>query len=83
MSSAFSWGHVILLVLLATTVAAQEVPKDQPPLWSAKPDVAAFEKMENDRLASAQRAVDQIVAAKGPKTIENTLVPYDDAVNGC
>jgi thimet oligopeptidase len=79
MSSAFSWGHVILLVLLATTVAAQEMPKGQPPLWSAQPDIAAFEKMENDRLAAAQRAIDQIVAVEGSRTIENTLVPYDEA----
>jgi thimet oligopeptidase len=80
MTNAFSWGRVIVLMLFATTVAAQEMPKDQPPLWSAKPDVAAFDKMENDRLTAAQRAIDQIVAAKGPKTIENTLVPYDDAI---
>jgi thimet oligopeptidase len=79
MSSAFSWGHVILLVLLATTVAAQEMPKSQPPLWSAQPDIAAFEKMENDRLAAAQRAIDQIVAVEGSRTIENTVVPYDEA----
>lgn len=55
------------------------MPKDQPPLWSAKPDIAAFEKMENDRLAAAQRAIDRIVAAEGSRTIENTLVSYDEA----
>jgi thimet oligopeptidase len=62
------------------TVAAQEMPKSQPAVWSAKPDVAAFEKMENDRLAAAQHAIDQIVAAKGPRTIDNTLAPYDEAI---
>jgi len=68
------------LLLLVPTVAAQELPKFQPPLWSAKPDVAAFEKMEDDRLAAALRAIDQIVAVKGSRTIENTLVPYDEAI---
>jgi thimet oligopeptidase len=55
------------------------MPKDQPPIWNAKPDVATFEKMENDRLAAAQQAINQIVAVKAPRTIENTLAPYDEA----
>jgi thimet oligopeptidase len=80
MPNAFSCGHVMVLALLATNIAAQEMPKNQPPLWIAKPDIFAFERMENDRLASAQRAIDQIVAVEGSRTIENTLVPYDDAI---
>ena len=80
MSTVLSRAHVIALLLLVTTVAAQEMPKSQPPLWSAKPDVSAFEKMENERLAAAQRAIDQIVAVKGSRTIENTLAPYDEAI---
>jgi thimet oligopeptidase len=80
MSTVFRRGRVIALLLFATTVAAQELPKSQPPVWSSKPDVAAFEKMENDRLATAQRAIDQIVAIKGSRTIENTLAPYDEAI---
>src|SRR5580704_5979754 len=80
MSSVFCRAQVITLLLLVTTIAAQDLPKSQPPLWSAKPDVAAFEKMENDRLAAAQRAIDQIVAVKSSRTIENTLAPYDEAI---
>jgi thimet oligopeptidase len=41
--------------------------------------VVAFEKMENDRLAAAQRSIDQIVAISGSRTIENTLAPFDEA----
>ena len=67
------------ILLLAVSLCAQEMPKNQPPVWSSKPDVATFEKMENERLAAAQRSVDQIVAVKGPRTIENTLSPYDEA----
>lgn len=80
MSTVFCRCYVIALVLLVTTLAAQELPKSQPPVWSAKPDVAAFEKMENDRLAAAQRAIDQVVAVKGSRTIDNTLAPYDEAI---
>jgi thimet oligopeptidase len=79
MAAVFCRARVIVLALLATTFAAQEMPKDQPPLWSARPDAAAFEKMENGRLAAAQRAIDQIVAVHGSRTIENTLAPYDEA----
>jgi len=48
-------------------------------MWSAKPDVAAFEKIENDRLAAAQRAINQLIAVKDTRTIENTLAPFDEA----
>ena len=34
----------------------------------------------NDRLAAGQTSIDQLVAAKGARTIENTLVPYDEAI---
>jgi Zn-dependent oligopeptidase len=50
----------------------------QAPIWIGKPDVAAFEKMENDHLAAGQAAIDKILAVKGARTIENTLVPYDE-----
>jgi thimet oligopeptidase len=75
--SRFIYGVAVLL--LVVTAGGQEIP-DQAPLWSTKPDVAAFEKMENSRLTAAQAAADQVVAAKAPRTIENTLAPYDEAV---
>ena len=80
MTSILCRGRVVAVLLLATTAGAQEWPKDQPPLWSAKPDLAAFEKMENARLTAAQQAIDQIVAVNGPRIIENTLRPYDEAI---
>jgi thimet oligopeptidase len=70
---------VFALALLAQTAQAQKPPPSQPPLWSTKPDIAAFERMENARLASVQRAIQQIAAVKGTRTIENTLAPYDEA----
>jgi thimet oligopeptidase len=64
----------------ATAAAAQDLLQAQPPLWSKKPDVAAFEKIENERLAAAQRSIDGIVAVKGPRTIDNTLSNFDEAL---
>lgn len=75
------WMIVYLAsVVAAPVVAAQEMPGSQPPVWSTKPDIAAFEKIENDHLAAAQRSIDQIVAAQGARTVENTLAPYDEAI---
>jgi thimet oligopeptidase len=70
---------LVLIVLCGATSFAQQFPATQPSIWSAKPDAAAFEKSENARIASAQAAIARIVANHGPKTIENTLAPYDDA----
>jgi thimet oligopeptidase len=69
----------IVLGALAITASAQEMPKSQPPLWTTKPDAAAFEKIDNDYLAGAQRSIDTLIAAKGKRTIENTLAPFDEA----
>ena len=71
---------VLLTFLLAITAAAQSGPSSQPTVWATKPDAAAFEKIVNDRLAEGQKSIDEIVAVKGARTIENTLVPYDEAI---
>ena len=66
-------------LIWAVLAVAQEMPKSQPPLWSTKPDAAAFEKIENDKLAGAQRSIDALVAVKGARTVDNTLAAFDDA----
>ena len=68
------------LLLIGAFASAQEIPKSQPPLWGAKPDVAAFEKIEDSRLAAAQQTIDRLIAVKAPRTIDNTLRPYDEAL---
>ena len=69
-----------LPLFLVAVLSAQRITVSQATLWASKPDVAAFEKIENDRLAAGQLAIDTLIAVKGPRTIENTLVPYDEAV---
>jgi thimet oligopeptidase len=59
---------------------AQPVPYNQPTVWASNPNVTQWEQTENDRLDAAQKSIDQLVAVKGPRTIENTLAPYDEAV---
>jgi thimet oligopeptidase len=69
----------LALAMVATSAGAQDV-KLPPPVWSTKPDLAQFEAMENADLAAAQKSIDQLVAATGTRTIDNTLVPLDHAV---
>ena len=72
-------GYGLIVVFMAASAWAQ-MPASQPPLWHAKPDVAAFEKVENEHLAAADRFIATVVAVKGPRTIQNTLVPFDEAI---
>jgi thimet oligopeptidase len=64
---------------LAALLSAQKITVSQPTLWASKPDVIAFEKIENDRLAAGQRSIDNLLGVKEPRTIENTLAPLDEA----
>jgi thimet oligopeptidase len=68
-------------IVLAAILSAQKVSVSQPTIWASKPDVASFEKIENDRLAAGQRAIETLLAVKGSRTIDNTLVPFDEAVH--
>jgi thimet oligopeptidase len=69
-----------VLSCLTCALSAQQIPASQPPVWSTKPDAAAFEKLENQRIEQAQALIDQVAAVHGTHTIENTLTPFDDAV---
>jgi thimet oligopeptidase len=69
-----------LPLMLAAVLSAQNVTISQPTVWASKPDVPAFEKINNDRLAEGQRSIDTLLAVKGPRSIDNTLVPFDEAM---
>lgn len=73
-------AHFLILPLLMINAAAQKVSISQPTVWATKPDVAGFEKIENEHLEAAQHSIDALVAARGPRSIENTLAPFDEAV---
>jgi thimet oligopeptidase len=51
-----------------------------PHLWDKPLDPTTFEKRVNERLDGVQKSINQLLAVKGPRAIENTLSPYDDAV---
>ena len=66
--------------ILVSMLSAQNLTVSQPTIWAGRPDVSGFEKIENDRLDAGKRAIDELLAVKGQRTIENTLVPFDEAV---
>src|SRR6201998_1049227 len=69
-----------LPLFVAAVLSAQGISVSQPTNWASKHDVAAFKKIENDRLDAGKHAIDELIAVKGQRTIENTLVLYDEAV---
>jgi thimet oligopeptidase len=50
------------------------------PFWTGMHDAATFERAMNARLAHAKVVLEAMIAAKGARTIENTLRPYDDVL---
>ena len=78
----------VFAVLCATiaagtlTLAAQS-PAAVDPLhaWVSGKDPAALESWVNQRLAEEQADIDKVLAVTGPRTVENTLRPFDDAQN--
>jgi thimet oligopeptidase len=76
-----SFKSLLALAFVAIyTQAVYAQAASQPTVWASKPDIPAFEETVNDRLAAAQKAIDQITSTKGSRTIENTLIPFDVAV---
>ncbi len=72
------------LAALAATAkpaaSASALPPDEAPFWTGKPNAAQFKGRVLTRLKRAQVSLDLLVAAKGPRTLANTLVPYDEVI---
>jgi len=51
-----------------------------PHIWDKPLDPATLERRVNDQVDLAKKNIDQLLAVKGQRTVENTLAPYDAAV---
>ena len=78
-----------LAVVLAVPVAAATVKaksaapatvSDNAPFWTGRPSAATFKARQQRRLVLAKASLDRMLAVKGPRTIANTLVPYDEVL---
>jgi thimet oligopeptidase len=72
-------GVALLFVFIPIQFAA-DLSATQHSIWIAKPDSEAFERNENRQLSQAQQLIEKLLAVHSPRTIENTLRPYDDAI---
>ena len=68
------------VLLLALAVPSQPA-SDPLHAWVVAKDPAALEAWVNQRLAAEKVAIDKLLAVKGPRTVANTLRPFDDAQN--
>src|SRR3989442_656727 len=67
------------LATLPLPAAAAPAPGDPAaPFFSGGPDVAAFQGSVGADLKAAQDALDQLLAVKGKRTIDNTLTRYNE-----
>jgi Zn-dependent oligopeptidase len=70
----------IFFITLGVIANAYSQDPSQQTIWASKPDVAQFEKIVNERLTAAQTAIEKITSVNGPRTVANTLTPFDEAV---
>ena len=69
---------VLFLIVLPSRSFAQNDPLH---IWVGKLDRPSAEKWVADHLAKEQKYVDELLAVKSPRTIDNTLQPFDNAQN--
>ncbi|HEY9104519.1 M3 family metallopeptidase [Chitinimonas sp.] len=64
-------------------IPAHAAPVRDDPLraWVAGDDPATLTRWVDARLAAAKQSLDKLKAVKGPRTVANTLQPFDDAQN--
>src|SRR5579862_6787766 len=72
---------LLMLVCSASHIHAQSAPAtgaSNEPFWTGMTSAAVFEKTMDARLAHAAELLDALAAVKGPRTVANTLRPFDD-----
>jgi thimet oligopeptidase len=72
---------VILSLLFVCALTPASAQNDPLHVWAGKLDRPGAEKWVANHLSREQKFVDDLLAVKGTRTIENTLRPFDDASN--
>jgi len=72
------WLGLIHAGATVGTAPADGARVNTAPFFAGIGDPVSFKETMDARLARAQRTLDQLLAVKGTRTIENTLRPYDD-----
>ena len=69
---------LLIFCILSGRVLAQSDPLH---IWVGKLDRSTAEQWVNAHLVQERKYVDELLAVKGPRTVANTLQPYDNAQN--
>ncbi|MGE5176958.1 MAG: M3 family metallopeptidase [Hyphomicrobiales bacterium] len=80
-----AWGAVLMLLAALPGAAAAAPPATPatpvlPLFYSDRPDTAAFRADLEGELGKAEAALDRLLASTGKRTVENTLVPYNETM---
>src|SRR5271167_2287927 len=83
MTFTFQTGHVLVCLLALLTAAVPLTAQTAtygPHVWDKPVNPVTFEKRIDEQLELAKTSVNQLLTVKGGRTVENTLVPFDNAV---
>ena len=81
LATTFPTAHAATAAVAARKPAtAAPAASDNAPFWTGKPGAVAFAARQKERIRLARVSIAKMLAAKGPRTIDNTLVPYDEAL---
>src|SRR4051794_10370552 len=67
------------IIFMTSLTSGYVRPGDDAPFWTEGMSSADFVTLQDGRLKSAREAIDRMLAVKDRRTVENTLVPFDDA----
>jgi thimet oligopeptidase len=77
----FSPLPVVLALVFVSAVNPASAQDDPLHIWAGKLDRPRTEKWVANHLSREQKFVDELLAVKGARTVENTLRLFDDATN--
>jgi len=69
---------LVACVAVAKSGGGSALPDDNAPFFTGNPDAAAIKARTEKRLELAKAALDKTLKAKGKRTVDNTLVPFDE-----
>jgi thimet oligopeptidase len=68
---------VLVVLLLMAPAAPALAQQDATPFTQGIADAGSLKRVVEERLARSRRLLDEMLAVRGPRTVANTLAPYD------
>jgi thimet oligopeptidase len=77
----FGWMQYSICAVLALGSFTANAAEDPLHAWTTGAKPALLETWVNERLAAEKTDIQKLIAVEGERTIDNTVRPYDDALN--